>query len=155
MQLFDLQQILSKYPKLSNTDELLQADILLMPAVRGLFINDQSLFDTSISEDFQVNFKFYSNSQTSLPCLLEESAISPEHIIDLGKIVSSIPGFYKLYEILTEKARGKKFRFENYVRIDESSCVLQKFEGTLEDYKSVRKDFKSSIEILVKNKENR
>lgn len=97
MQLFDLKQLLSGYPILSNTDELIQADILLMPAVRGRFINDQFLIDWSISEEYQVNFKFYSDSQTSLPCILEESAIPIEHIYTLGKIITTIVGFYKLY----------------------------------------------------------
>lgn len=54
MQLFDLKQFLSGYPILSNTNELIQADILLMPAVRDRFINDQFLIDWSISEKYQV-----------------------------------------------------------------------------------------------------
>ena len=111
MELFDLQQLLLNYPKLSNINELIQADILLMPSVRGHFINDQFLFDRGISEKYQVNFKFYSDSQTSLPCILEESAIPIEHIYTLGKIITTIVGFYKLYEILAEKNSRKKISF--------------------------------------------
>ncbi len=155
MELFDFQELLLSYPKLSNTKELIQADILLMPSVRGHFTNDQFLFDREISEENQVNFKFYSESQARLPCICEESAIPLEHVYDLGKIITTIAGFYKLYEILIKKVKGKKFRLKNYVKIDENSCVLLKFEGTLEEYKIVRKDFKSSIDMLRKNKEDK
>jgi hypothetical protein len=152
MQLFDLKQILSGCSTLSNTNELIQADILLMPAVRGHFIKDQFLFDSSISEKYQVNFKFYSDSQTSLPCILEESAIPIEHIYDLGKFVTTIVGFYKLYEILAQKVKGKKFRMENFVKVNEDSYVALKFEGTIEEYKIVSKDFKLTISKMMKNR---
>jgi len=157
MQIFDLKQLLSDYPTLSNTNELIQADILLLPAVRGRFTNDQFLMDGSISEEYQVNFKYYSDSQTSLPCILEESAIPIEHIYNLGKILTTIVGFYKLYDVLVEKVKGKKFRMENFVKIDEDSYVSMKFEGSIEEYKAVSKDFKLGIGKLIKNrkKENR
>jgi len=152
MQLFDLKQLLLGYPKLSNTNELFQADILLMPAVRGRFINDQFLIDRSISEKYQINFKFYSENQTSLPCVLEESAIPIEHVYNIGKIVTTIVGFHKLYEILADKVKGKKFRMENIVRIDEESYVSLKFEGTVEEYKAISEDFRSNIELIMSSK---
>ncbi len=151
MQLFSWQQLLLRFPRLSNTSELIEADILLLPAERGNFTNDQFLFDGSISEEYKVNFKYYSESQTSLDCILEES-IPIEHIYDLGKIVTTIVGFYKLYEILAEKAKWKKFRMENFVKVDEDSYVSLKFEGSIEEYKSVSKDFKSSVEKLIKTR---
>lgn len=92
-----------------------------------------------------------------MPCILEESAIPIEHIYNLGKILTTIVGFYKLYDVLVEKVKGKKFRMENFVKIDEDSYVSLKFEGSIEEYKAVSKDFKLSIGKLIKNrkKENR
>jgi hypothetical protein len=155
MQLFRLKELLVGYPKLSNIPELIQADILLMPAEGGRFINDQFLLDESISEKYKVNFRFFSESQTSLHCILKESAIPIEHIFYLGKIVTTLVGFYKLYEILTEITKGKKFRLENYVKIDEDCYVSLKFEGTIDEYKTVYKNFKSSVGTLIESKENK
>jgi|GEM_PF-4803757 hypothetical protein len=155
MELFDIQQLLLNYPKLSNTNELIQADILLMPGVRGLFTKDQFLFNKSISEEYQINFKFYSESQTSFSCLLEESAIPIDHIYDFGKIITTISGFYKLYQILIKRLKGNKFRMTNYVKIDENRYVSLKFEGTLDEYNVVREDFKAVFDTVVKDKMNK
>ena len=81
-----------------------------------------------------------------------EESIQIEHVYTLGQVVTTMVGFYKLYEILVEKTKGKKFRMENLVKIDEDSCVLQKFEGTIEEYKIVREDFRSSLKDIIKNK---
>jgi hypothetical protein len=148
----DKDQFFARYPRYSNIDELKKADILIMPYENGYFSTDQWIFKDQ-SNFHKIKCLYYSEDQNRLPCILQESFEPIDHIIYLGKIVTTVVGFYKLYEILTDKMQNKKFKLENVILINKDTFVImQKFEGTIDQYKEEMREIKSQIESLKKMK---
>jgi len=132
MDQINIDEFLEKYPKLSNGEELLKSEILIMPLDCHAFSEDQTIF-----EDSKVNVTFYSHDNKPSPVILSASASPIDIIIYLGTIISSIGGLCNIYSFLKLKNEERpinKINITNIVNNNYNYYSLGDFEGTVEEY---------------------
>jgi len=145
-------QFFAEYEKPSNFDELINADILVMPAYRrqrNVFSQDQCIFKELRSE-YDGTLLFYDDDQNP-PVLLSESLTPADSLYYLGVIVTTIQGLITIYPFLKDKLPNEKISLTHAVKINENSIeVGDKFEGTIEEYKIVMNERLRVLETLNK-----
>lgn len=145
-------QFFEGYIKLSNFDELTNADILIMPAYRhhgNIFSLDQDIF-RELRSEYDGTLLFYDADQNP-PVLLSESLIPADYVLFLGTTISTISGLITIYQFLKDKLPDKRINVKHAVKINDNSFeVLDEFEGTIEEYQIVMNERIWELETLNK-----
>lgn len=140
MEKIDIDQYLEDYPKLANIEELKEADVLVMPLYkfRGFNPKSQDIF-REFSENSELKCMYYSEDQKKLHGIFKES-LSIELTLNLGDIISTIPGFIGIYLYLKDQSKNetlkdRTFRITNIVRKGDDYYRFKEFEGNIDQYK--------------------
>jgi hypothetical protein len=150
-------QFFAKYIRPSNFDELINADILIMPlyfgeSQRTIFSLDQDIFK-ELQSEYNGTLLFYADTQNPV-FRLTESFIPPD--IDFGTIISTISGLITIYHFLKEKLSNKersnkRFTIKHGIKINDNSIeITSEFQGTIEQYDLVINELIKELEISNK-----
>lgn len=142
-------QFFAQYPKYSNFNELIKADILVMPSYsdHGFYRFTRSYYEfREVSAKYGINCLFYSEDQNRVNVyreLSEPPAVA--FVFDYDTILSTAGFLLTLYEIFKDKVGDRKFRLKQVVR-ENNNYYETTFEGNIEQYKVMIEEMKFQVE---------